>query len=94
MMVHTTSSLVENAMRDWFGVRVIWFSEANNVFITLRLECLAAIRAGVAESLRRQPAELLYMGSIPIPSSTSEHIDFEKYLRQNIRESTIESLFK
>jgi hypothetical protein len=25
-------------------------------------------RAGVAESFRRQPAELLYMGSIPIPS--------------------------
>jgi hypothetical protein len=26
--------------------------------------------AGVAEWFRRQPAELLYMGSIPIPSST------------------------
>jgi hypothetical protein len=28
--------------------------------------------AGVAERFRRQPAELLYVGSIPIPSSTDE----------------------
>jgi hypothetical protein len=30
------------------------------------------LAAGVAEWFRRQPAELLYMGSIPIPSSITE----------------------
>jgi hypothetical protein len=29
--------------------------------------------AGVAERFRRQPAELLYVGSIPIPSSFNHH---------------------
>ena len=50
--------------------------------------------AGVAEWFRRQPAELLYMGSIPIPSSTTEHIDFLVYLRQHIRECTSETYIK
>jgi hypothetical protein len=48
----------------------------------------------VAEPFRRQPAELLYMGSTPIPSSTTEPIDILKYLRQNIRECTAETYVK
>jgi hypothetical protein len=34
------------------------------------------------------------MGSIPIPSSTTEHIDFQQYLRQHIRECTSETYIK
>jgi integrase len=48
----------------------------------------------VAEPFRRQPAELLYMGSTPIPSSMLAHIDFQQYLRQNIRECTAETYLK
>jgi hypothetical protein len=48
----------------------------------------------VAEPFRRQPAELLYMGSTPIPSSTTEPIDFLNYLRQNIRTCTAETYVK
>jgi integrase len=48
----------------------------------------------VAERFRRQPAELLYVGSIPIPSSTLAHIDFLNYLRQHIRECTAKTYLK
>jgi hypothetical protein len=34
------------------------------------------------------------VGSTPIPSSTNTHIDFLKYLRQNIRECTVETYVK
>ena len=51
--------------------------------------------AGVAERFRRQPAELLYVGSIPIPSSTTEPLysDIAQFLwelkKRGYRETTI-----
>ena len=44
------------------------------------LVSILEFNAGVAEWFRRQPAELLYMGSIPIPSSTYQILFLATFL--------------